>query len=166
MLCLPQREANTESEEWRGNARHSKMSKIHTLGLCIHYTRAELRRKTHFNINGRQAGESVCVFISAFEHISFFLAPWKYPAETLGREVLGSQDVNVNFLPVAMKTLSQRAPVPPPPPSSSPHPPWSPHFQSKKPFCLQSSLCNQTLRNISTSGSPVDRETPNIWGLY
>lgn len=31
--------------------------------------------------------------------------PWKYPAEALGRVLPGSQDVNVNFLPVTEETL-------------------------------------------------------------
>lgn len=56
-----------------------------------------------------------CVFISAFEHFFFLLATWKYPAETLGRVLLGSQDVNVNFLPVAKETLSLTAALVPSP---------------------------------------------------
>lgn len=75
--------------------------------------------------------------------------------------MLGSQDVNVNFLPVAKATLSlslsQRPRFPPP---------WSLCSHSKKPFCfLSSPLCNQTLRNISTSGRSVDRETPASGGF-
>lgn len=56
----------------------------------------------------------------------FLLAPWKYPAEAPGRVLLGSQDVNVNFLPVTEETLSHSGP--------GPLPPWSPCLQSKEPF--------------------------------
>ena len=44
-----------------------------------------------------------CVFISAFEH--HFLLACEPPRLVLP----GSQDVNVNFLPVAKETLSKRA---------------------------------------------------------
>lgn len=116
----------------RGNARHSKMSKIHTLGLCIQHTQAELKgEKNSFQYKWMTSSESVSPF--------FLLATWKYPAEALGRVLLGSQDVNVNFLPVTEESLSltlslslslfQWTPGP------LPHP-WSRRFESKKPFCF------------------------------
>lgn len=91
-------------------------------------------------------------------NISFFLlAPWKYPAETLGRVLLGSQDVNVNFLPVAKETLSHRGP------GSLPH--GHRAFSQRSLSVSKSSpLCNQTLRNISASGCSVDRQTPTSGG--
>lgn len=48
--------------------------------------------------------------MSLYQLLSLFFCspPWKYPAEALRRVLLGSQDVNVNFLPVAKETLSQR----------------------------------------------------------
>lgn len=75
------------TEKRRGNARHSKMSKIHTLGLSV-FTTHKLSwggggggvGETHFNINGWQAG-SVC--------LRFLLASWKYPAEAMGRVFAG-----------------------------------------------------------------------------
>lgn len=58
-------------EKRHGNARHTKMSKIHTLGLSVFTTHQPLEEKTHFNINGRQA-QSVCVCVCLY--IIFFLA--------------------------------------------------------------------------------------------
>ena len=56
------------TEERRGNARHSKMSKIHTSLYSLHTSREE--GKTHFNINERQAG-SVCLYISFWASLLF-----------------------------------------------------------------------------------------------
>lgn len=116
------------TEERRGNARHSKMSKIHTLGLSVFTThKPSSGGKTNFK-------QGVCVFISAFEHpvFLFLLAPWKYPAEALRRVLLGSQDVNVNFLPVAKETLSHRGP------GSLPH---GHHAFSQRSLSVSSLLC-------------------------
>lgn len=91
-----------------GNARHSKMSKIHTLGLCIHHTQAVMRGKNSFQYKWMTSRECVCLLF-----FLFFCSPsWKYPAEALGRILLGSQDVNVNFLPVTEETLSHSGPGP------------------------------------------------------
>lgn len=55
------------TEERRGNARHSKMSKIHTLGLSVFTTHKPSRGgKNSFQYKWKKQG--VCVFISAFEH--------------------------------------------------------------------------------------------------
>lgn len=141
------------TEERRGNARHSKMSKIHTLGLSVFTTHKPSRGgKNSFQYKWKKQG--VCVFISAFEHFFLMLTTWKYPAEALRRVLLGSQDV---ILSVAKETLSQRACFPPP---------WPPSFQplsvSKKPFCFQPSPVVQS--DWGTSLHQAGPGDPNIWG--
>lgn len=62
------------TEERRGNARHSKMSKIHTLGLSVFTTHKQRRGgKNSFQYKWKKQG--VCVFISAFEHFFFLCSP-------------------------------------------------------------------------------------------
>lgn len=103
--------------------------------------------------------QGVCVFISAFEHVFFFFCSphgniQQKPWDEFCWEVRMSMLI---FFPLLRRlSLTQRPWIPPP---------WSPRSQSKKPFCFQSSLYNQTLRNISTSGCSGAGD-PDIWGLY
>lgn len=109
------------TEERRGNTRHSQICKIHTLGLSVFTThtraeqRREQRRKNSFQYKWKASRECVCVCVSLYRLLNiiflfFLLAPWKYPAQAPRRVLPGSQDVNVNFLPVAKETLSHRGP--------------------------------------------------------
>lgn len=142
-------------EERRGNARRSKMSKIHTLGLSVFSTHKQRRgEKTNFNINRRQAGSvSLCVIFFFF----LILASCKYPAKALRRVLLGSQDVN-NFLPVAKETLPLKHRAP----GSLPH--GHRTFSQRRPSLSRPRSC--AIRCTGTSGCFMDQETPNIWGLY
>lgn len=140
-------------EERRGNARHSKMSKIHALGRSV-FTSHKLSRggKTHFNINGRQAG-SLCLYISFYPFFFFFARPHgniqQKPRDEFCREVRMSMLI---FFPL-LRRHSLRGP------DSLPHG----HCAfSQRSFSVSSLIQsrNQTWRNISVSGCSVDRETP------
>lgn len=100
--------------------------------------------------------QGVCLYVSFW--ISFFCSPHgNILLKPWDEFLLGSQDVNVNFLPVAKETLSHRGP------GSLPHGHHA--FSQRSLFCfLSPPFGNQTPSNISASGCSVDWETPTSGG--
>lgn len=108
-------------------------------------------------MDGRRGARGVH---SPFFFFFFCSPPWKYPAEALGRVLPGSQDVNVNFLPVTEETLPHAPALVPPPALLA----MVTRLFSQRSLFSVSRLVrprNQTLRNISASGSQ-GRETQHL----
>lgn len=91
-------------------------------------------------MDGRRGARGVH---SPFFFFFFCSPPWKYPAEALGRVLPGSQDVNVNFLPVTEETLPHTPALVPPRPPRHGHQ----AFQSKEPFFLFPDWCALAIRH-------------------
>lgn len=131
--------------ERRGNARHSKMSKIHTLGLSVFSThepsRAERRGEGKNSFQYKWMTSRECVSLYQLFNISLFFFLPLSPHGNIQQKPRDEFSAGVR--------MSVFIFLSPPLLSPSPLPPWSPSlFHSKTPFCVFS-VRNQTLRNIS-----------------